>query len=155
MTKIRSLKTQLENLVISNATPEDYDSISDLLKTVNLPVQGVQEHLDNFVVLTDGESIIGTGGLEIYSDKALLRSLAVHPDYQNRGLGQRIYHHILENSRKQNIRELYLLTETAERFFTAIGFETISRELVDEQVKTSEEFRSVCPTTAGCMRLIL
>ena len=141
MTKIRSLKTQLENLVISNATPEDYDSISDLLKTVNLPVQGVQEHLDNFVVLTDGESIIGTGGLEIYSDKALLRSLAIHSDYQNRGL--------------QNIRELYLLTETAERFFTAIGFETISRELVDEQVKTSEEFRSVCPTTAGCMRLIL
>ena len=79
----------------------------------------------------------------------------MQPDYQNSGLGKRIYNQILENARHQNITELYLLTETAERFFTAMGFEKISREIVDEQVKTSEEFRSVCPDTAVCMRLKL
>jgi amino-acid N-acetyltransferase len=148
-------KAKLENLTIRNATPEDYTPIADLLIKVNLPAQGVQEHVDNFVVLIDDGSLIGTGGLEIYSDKALLRSLAVHPDYQNKGYGQQLYRRILENAHKQNITEVYLLTETAERFFAAMGFEKISRELVDERVKTSEEFRSVCPSTAICMRLTL
>ena len=148
-------KAKLENLTIRNATPEDYTPIADLLKKVNLPVQGVEEHLDNFVVLVDNKSLIGTGGLEIYNDKALLRSLAIHPDYQKKGYGQQLYRYIIENARKQNITELYLLTETAERFFTAMGFKKISRELVNEQVKTSEEFRSVCPTSAACMRLTL
>lgn len=156
MSKVQRFgKAQLENLVLRKATPEDYALIANLLKKVNLPVQGVQEHLDNFIVLTDDESLIGTGGLEIYGDKALLRSLAIHPDYQNRGLGKQIYNQILESARDQNITELYLLTETAEKFFTAMGFEKISRELVDEQVKTSEEFRSICPTTAACMWLKL
>jgi len=156
MPKVRRVeKGHLANLAIRSATLADYASISILLKQVNLPTQGVKEYLDNFVVLKDGELLIGTGGLEIYGDKALLRSLAVHPDYQNKGLGKWIYQHILENAKNQNITELYLLTETAERFFTTVGFEKISRELVDERVKTSEEFRSVCPTTAACMRLKL
>lgn len=141
--------------VVRAAVSEDYESIAVLLKSVNLPTEGVKGHLSNFVVLMDDGSLIGTGGMEIYGDKALLRSLAIHPDYQNRGHGQQIYRRILENAREQNISELYLLTETAERFFAALGFERISREAADERVKTSEEFRSLCPSTAACMRLKL
>jgi len=140
-------------LGIRLATFKDYKSITSLLQSVSLPTQGVKKHLSNFVVLLDGETLIGTGGMEIYGDKALLRSLAVHPDYQNKGFGQRLYKRILENARKLNINELYLLTETAERFFAKMGFEKISREEADERVKVSEEFLSICPSTAACMRL--
>lgn len=149
------MNEQFTNAKIRAATSEDYESIAALLKTVNLPTQGVDENLGNFVVFVDNGSLIGTGGLEIYGSKALLRSLAIHPDYQNKGYGQRLYRGILQGARERNIDELYLLTETAERFFAAMGFEKIPRELADEQVKTSEEFRSICPSTASCMRLKL
>lgn len=137
------------------ASFEDYESIASLLESVNLPTQGVKEHTSNFVVLLDGEMLIGTGGLEIYGNNALLRSLAVHPDYQKKGYGQQLYQFLLEKAQEQNITELYLLTETAERFFARMGFEKIARESVDEQVKTSAEFRTLCPASAACMRLKL
>lgn len=140
---------------IRSANTGDYASILTLLEKVNLPTQGVKEHLDNFVILMDGEMLIGAGGLEIHGNKALLRSLAIHPDYQNRGWGKQIYRRLLENARLKNVTELYLLTETAETFFASAGFEKIPRELADEQVRTSEEFRSICPSTAVCMRLKL
>jgi len=141
--------------VIRPATSEDYESIVELLESANLPTEGVKERLHNFVVLTDGETLIGTGGFEIYGDKALLRSVAISPEYQNKGYGRKIYRRLLENAREQNITELYLLTETAERFFAAMGFKKIPREAADEQVKKSEEFRSLCPSTAVCMHLKL
>ena len=97
----------------------------------------------------------GTVGLEIYKDKALLRSLAVAGAHQGQGFGQKLYFAIIEKAREHGIREIYLLTETAEDFFSQQGFEMISRDLVDAAVKESVEFQSVCPETASCMQLRL
>ncbi len=97
----------------------------------------------------------GTVGLEIYNDKALLRSLAVAGAHQGQGFGQKLYFAIIEKAREHGIREIYLLTETAEKFFANQGFEKISRDSADVKVKESIEFRSACPETASCMLMKL
>lgn len=142
-------------LTIRPAAAEDLQGIVTLLKSVKLPTDGVELHWQNFLVLVDEQKIVGCVGLEIYGSKALLRSLAVARDLHRRGLGSRLYNSVTERAQKMNLEDIYLLTETAEPFFAARGFQIISRDLVDAVVKTSVEFRSACPQSAVCMRLKL
>ncbi len=144
-----------QNIKILEAREEDLPAIKALLESVNLPLQGVEDHWDNFILLKKENVLRGTVGLEIYNDKALLRSLAVAGAHQGQGFGQKLYFTIIEKAREHGIREIYLLTETAEKFFAKQGFEKISRDSADVKVKESIEFRSACPETASCMRLKL
>jgi len=144
-----------QNIKILEARKEDLPAIKALLESVNLPLQGVEDHWDNFILLKKENVLRGTVGLEIYNDKALLRSLAIAGAQQGQGFGQELYFAIIEKAREHGIREIYLLTETAEKFFAKQGFEKISRDSADVKVKESIEFRSACPETASCMRLKL
>ncbi len=137
------------------ARPEDLDGIARLLGSLDLPVEGVQAHLDRFLVLEIEGRIAGSVGLEVYGRRALLRSLAVAPARQGRGLGRRLCREILAQAAALGVEEVVLLTNTAEPFFAREGFERVSRDEVDEAVKASEEFRSSCPQSAACMRLRL
>lgn len=140
---------------IYNANAKDYLLIQSFLESVNLPLDGVNEHLGNFILLKKGDMLIGTVGLEVYGDKALLRSLAVTKGFRGSGYGRQLHQAIIAKCRAQQICEIYLLTETAEDFFAKLGFEKISRDSADVKVKESIEFRSACPETATCMRLKL
>ena len=149
------MNTTEDFIVISNSKPEDIQAILDLLKKESLCVEGVEKHLNNFLSLYSNEILIGTVGLEIYGNKALLRSLAVDKLHQNKGYGKKLCSEIIEKARLENITELYLLTTTAPKFFETIGFVRIPRDSADENVKTSEEFLSLCPASAVCMMLKL
>lgn len=142
-------------VLIQKSKADDIQLIKNLLLNENLPVRGVEDHIDNFLSLSINDLLIGAVGLEIYDDKALLRSLIVDKLHQSNGYGKRLCNEIIEKARRQYISELYLLTETAPKFFEAIGFEKIERESADESVKMSEEFRTICPSTAICMRMKL
>lgn len=140
---------------IYGANAKDYVLIQSLLESAKLPLDGVNQHLGNFLLLKKEDKIIGTVGLEVYGDKALIRSLAVTKGFRGRGYGKRLYEAIIAKARGQQISEIYLLTETAEMFFAKQGFETISRDSVDTEVKESIEFRCACPESASCMWLRL
>lgn len=132
-------------------TPSLYPAVEALLRAERLPVEGVMEHLDNFVGLFRGERLIGAVGLEIYGAAALLRSLVVTSTEQGKGYGQRLYRAVIDKAREAGVGEIYLLTETAENFFAARGFRKIPREQADPGVRQSVEFRSACPASAVCM----
>jgi amino-acid N-acetyltransferase len=140
---------------IRSAQAEDRLAISTLLESVKLPTAGVSDHLPNFLILEDGGKIVGCVGLEVYGSKALLRSLAIAKEWQRKGLGGALYEAAVERARRRGLDEIYLLTETAEKFFAARGFESISRAQVVDSVKNSVEFRSACPQSAICMSLKL
>jgi len=53
------------------------------------------------------------------------------------------------------VRELYLLTTTAERFFATRGYAGIERERVPDTVRASAEFSALCPASAVVMRKAL
>lgn len=149
------IEEQIFRNEIRAADAKDYLPLLGLLKSVNLPTQGVKKHLQHFKVMVIDETLVGTVGLEIYGRKALLRSLAVVKEHQGKGYGNFLYQAILTEALQKNISELFLLTETAQTFFAARGFKAVSREQVDRRVKTSREFLEACPESAVCMHLKL
>ena len=134
---------------------EDYALVQALLRSVDLPVEGVRAHFETFVKLVEGGRLVGTAGLEVYGKAALLRSVAVASGCQGRGYGGQLVRGMLERAREGGIGELFLLTETAQDFFASLGFEEIAREQADVGVQNSVEFQSLCPDSATCMRLRL
>ena len=141
----------VSDIILKPLTRRDYPALESLLLAEKLPVEGVAEHLVNFIGLFRGGKLIGAVGLEIYGAAALLRSLVVTGSEQGKGYGKQLYRAIIDKAREAGVGEIYLLTETAERFFAARGFRKIPREQADPAVQQSVEFRSACPASAVCM----
>ena len=80
-------KIEAETMV-REAKKDDLMKIKSLLESVFLPSVDIDNHIFNFIVLENAGNLIGTIGMEIYNDKALLRSLAVSKECQNEGYGK-------------------------------------------------------------------
>jgi amino-acid N-acetyltransferase len=94
---------------------------------------------------------VGVAGLEVCCDNALLRSVAVAPEWRSRGLGRELVTRVIADAEARGIHALYLLTTTAERYFPSFGFATIARDAVPEDIRTTGEFRDACPASATVM----
>jgi amino-acid N-acetyltransferase len=140
---------------IVGATESDLPAIKQLLTDNDLPTSGVDEHWKTFIVARDGDAIVACGGSEAHPVAALLRSIAVHPDYRSLGIGRKIVRQLLDRLASRGIREFYLLTTTAQEYFRKRGFKVIDRDEVHPQLLGSEEFRGACPDSAVCMRLVM
>lgn len=88
-------------------------------------------------------------GLEIYVDVALLRSLAVGADYRGLGYAKALVAEAERYAQVKGIRRLYLLTNTAERFFERLGYERRGREKAPEAIRQTKEFSE--PSTSAFM----
>ena len=137
------------------ARPGDLPAVLQLLAAAALPVEGVAEHFDHFLVAVDERGPAGVAGLEHHGPAALLRSLAVRSDWRGLGLGVLLTRRILEQARLAGSRQVFLLTETAPEFFPRFGFRVAAREEAGAALNESVEFRSACPQSAVCMRLDL
>ncbi|HVT45191.1 MAG TPA: arsenic resistance N-acetyltransferase ArsN2 [Thermoanaerobaculia bacterium] len=149
------LMKSISELSISGAVPEDLDAVHALLTSAALPVAGVEEHFGTFVVARDGDRIVACGGAEAHQFVALIRSIAVAPDYRGIGLGRRMVRELLDRLASRGLREFYLLTTDAEGYFRKRGFKTIDRDEVHPQLLGSAELQGACPSTAACMRLVM
>jgi amino-acid N-acetyltransferase len=132
--------------------PSDLPAVRELLQEAGLPLEGVEDHFNSFIVADDGVNVVGTIGLELYGETALLRSAVVVPALRNNGLGTRMVEEVLSLARARGVRRLLLLTATAERFFAAHGFRAIRRDTVSGPVTASKEFSGACPSSAVVMQ---
>lgn len=144
-----------EPISIESARPSDVESVVALLTEVRLPTHGVRELMENFLVARKSGRVIGCVGMEVYGESCLLRSLAVHPDFQGRGLGAELVKRIIARAQQQGLRQAIVLTLTAERLAAKLGFRRIPREFVDPRVAQSWEFQATACQQAFCMRLDL
>ena len=129
--------------------------IETLLQICGLPYEDCSEHLNTFNGITRDGNLVAIGALQINGPVALLRSIAVHPENRNQGLAAIITQYLLELARLDGVRELYLLTETAENYFTRFGFCPVGRENLPAGIKLTRQFESLCPASAQAMRLKL
>lgn len=130
-------------ITLTPALPGDGPAILDLVRAVHLPPEGIAETLAYFWVAREAERTIGTVGLEVYDDLALLRSLAVTPSHQHTGLGRALTETVLAYLTARQFRAVYLLTTTAEAFFARHGFHLLARQEVPASVQRSVEFQGV------------
>jgi amino-acid N-acetyltransferase len=140
------------SITISKASDSDLEAIFELLATVQLPQEGVAEHLNGFLIARDDNRLIGCAGLERYNGLGLLRSVAVSPDTQHSGLGSKLTAALLEDAAKSGINEVVLLTTTAQDFFARqFGFVEVQRAAYDERLAESAEWRLPRCASAVCM----
>jgi amino-acid N-acetyltransferase len=136
---------------IRSASPADLAAIEQLLTISSLPFDGVSDALEGFVVAQSGNDLVGVAGLEVCCDNALLRSVAVSPEWRSHGLGRALVTRVISDAEARGIRALYLLTTTAERYFPAFGFQRITRDDVPDDVRKTGEFQGVCCASAAVM----
>jgi N-acetylglutamate synthase-like GNAT family acetyltransferase len=144
-------RNQTRSPSLRQATAADRPAAERLLTTSGLPIDGVREGLPTFVVAETGNDVVGVAGLEVCCDNALLRSVAVSPEWRSHGLGRALVTRVISDAEARGIRALYLLTTTADRYFPTFGFRTITRDDVPSDVRETAEFRSACPASATVM----
>ena len=128
----------------------------ELLAECGLPTRDLTEaHFPLFLGCGDEGLPDGVAGLELHGDDALLRSLAVARRHRGKGCGRALALGVEALARRHGAGRLYLLTETAQPFFHALGFRDVAREAVPATVRASEEFSSLCPASATVMMKVL
>lgn len=110
-----------------------YQSIQDY-RVISVPVDG-------------RETVVACGGLHVlWEDLAEVRSVAVHPALQGRGLGRAVVLDLIEDARRLLARHVFTFT-LAEPFFRALGFSAIARETIPPVVWAE---CSKCPKFYKC-----
>jgi amino-acid N-acetyltransferase len=129
----------------------DLPAVHALLEQAGLPTADLStSDLQMWLVEAEG-GLVGVIALERFGSEALLRSLAVIPEFRKLGVGRRLVARLEEDARADGVKQLVLLTETAEGFFRSLGYSVIDRSSVGGAPKQSAEFRSLCPVSAICM----
>ena len=134
---------------------DEFDSVTGLLQEANLQYSDLkQPHIRLFRFDKNGKTI-GVGGLEIFGNMALLRSVAVSKELQGTGSGTEVVSQIERISKGSGISALYLLTNTASGFFKSRGYQLIHRDEFPEELKQTTQFSGLCPVSAICMKKVL
>lgn len=142
----------MNSTTIRKATAADRDAILSLLQDASLPTQDLKDtDAVQFWVAADHDRVVGVVGLERYAETGLLRSLVVAREARKRGIGLALVQAIENEAADEGLRQLVLLTQTAQPFFERIGYSVIARDAAPDEVRQSAEFRSVCPASATCM----
>ena len=137
---------------IAMAEDTDGPAIRDLLAAADLPTADLTSaHFLNYLTARSGGRIIGCVGLEVFETVGLLRSLAVHPELRRRGVGARLVAEAERVAAQLSVRELYLLTTTAEKFFAEHGYIPVPRAQAPAAIQGTAEFGTLCPTSSAFM----
>lgn len=130
----------------------DLPALIDILNDFNLITQDIDINSQIYMGIEIEGRYAAVGGLEFHFPYALIRSMAVCRRHQGKGHARLIYHALQEHAFYHHISELYLLTETAEKFFTKLGFESVKRPTVPDVIKTTSQFSSLCTDDAVVMK---
>jgi len=142
----------LEDLSFERATIASLETVCRLLSNSGLPVADVEAHIGAYTLAKSAGQVAGTVGLERYGRLALLRSLCVTPSFRSRGIGAALVSTVESLAAEQGVQHLYLLTTGATEYFANLGFASLPRDEVPDEIRRTAQFSALCPSTAVCMR---
>jgi GNAT superfamily N-acetyltransferase len=105
--------------------------------------------------LTEGGERRAYGGFEACGSHALLRSIVVTGRARGHGYGRTLVLGLVAEAGKRDLKDVYLLTETAAPFFAALGFMPCDREAAPAEIAKTEQFAALCPASAKLMRRVI
>jgi UDP-N-acetylmuramate: L-alanyl-gamma-D-glutamyl-meso-diaminopimelate ligase len=134
----------------------DMPAIRTLLASVELDEPARDDQFPSFYVLSNEVGIVGGVALDVLGDDAVLRALAVNPEFRGAGYGWMLADMAVSQARWRGVRRIYLLTESASDFFAAkFGFRVVDRSTLSKLVAASETFNAPRGTNLVAMRLDL
>jgi len=144
--------TTIQSIKIVKAKEDQRQSIISLLQSEKLPTEDLPGSLDNFFVALEGDEIVAAIGLEQHGICGLLRSMVVNKEHRNRSIASCLVKELKSDAPVLGIDCIYLLTETAPLYFERKGYKTVTRDETPDGIKTSSEFKNVCPVSAIVMK---
>ena len=129
------------------AEKADASAVEKFLAGNERPIDGAAEHLERFWLATWAGQIIGSAGLEIYGEVALLRSVAVSRNWRRQGIGRALVERTLQDAKGRGVGAVYLLTANAGRYFESLGFRALSKTDAPKALLASLEFQGACPAS--------
>jgi ribosomal protein S18 acetylase RimI-like enzyme len=129
------------SILLRDFKSNDYESIQDLWVRLGLGtpqrgdtlkvIENTLLHQGRLLVLTEGtdKRIIGTCWLTCDGRRMYLHHMAVHPDFQNRGLGRRLLTESIRIATAMNLQlklEVSETNEAAQRLYLNYGFHPLA-----------------------------
>jgi amino-acid N-acetyltransferase len=137
---------------IHSAKHTDLPAIRALLELERLPASDLdQRALERFMIWRDDSGVNGIVGLEVYGHVALLRSLVVARSARGKGAGAALTQAAEHLAAESGAKNIYLLTTSAERFFSAHGYRNVERGEAPQSIQGTTQFSALCPSTAVLM----
>jgi N-acetylglutamate synthase-like GNAT family acetyltransferase len=118
------------------------DGLAAALVKAGLPAEDVTAPAPLFWRFEHDDGPVGFGGLEIYGDQALLRSVVTLPPVRNTGIGGAIVAALEMEARIRNARAVWLLTDTATDFFARLGYQKYERNEAPKMIRETSQFAS-------------
>lgn len=111
----------------------------------------VCEGLRDFHVCEAGGRIVGCGALQLYSDLAEVRSLAVAEEHWRQGIGKALVLACLQEARDLGVKTVFVLTYQPE-FFELLGFRRVGKERFPQKIWQD---CANCPQFPNCTEVAL
>lgn len=146
------MTSALDSPVLRDSRAGDWNDVRRLLNDAELPVDDLGPGLlERFLIAELDDEVVGLVGLEVYDTTGLLRSLVVAKKSRSIGLGKLLVRALEAAAQAAGIRDLWLLTIDAERFFARQGYDMVTRDAVPDAIRQSAEFAELCPDSAYLM----
>lgn len=139
-------------IYIEPAQPADREAVIALLEQGQLLTEDLPTGLPDFVIAKYEQTPVGVAGLERFGPVGLLRSVAVDPHHQGKQIAAQLVGRLLEAAQASNLQEVYLITNTADRYFERYGFQTVNRQEVPTAIQQTQQFSDLCPSSAIVMK---
>ena len=124
-------------------------ALSRALAKAKLPIDDIESPTLLFWRFETTDSIpVGFGGLEIYGEDALMRSIVILPPLRSRGLGTAVVGQLETEAAVLKCRAVWLLTNGASEFFDRLGYAKCDRAVVPQAIRETRQFAQLCPETA-------
>jgi amino-acid N-acetyltransferase len=143
-------------VVVERVGPTEWADVARLVSASGLPLEGMTEAWLALAArpVHGGAPPVGVVALERHGEGAevafLLRSAAVEPAWQGRGVADQLVRAALQVADQENA-PVGLLTETAADYFPRFGFTPVSWVELPASLGASSELRGACPSTATAM----
>jgi len=104
-------------------------------KLLSRPLSEIYDHLRDYSVWVQGDGrVMGVCALHIsWEETAEIRSLAVAPQMQGRGIGRELVRACLKEARELGIKKVFLLTYIP-RFFYQFGFQETDKSTLPHKI---------------------
>ncbi|EKV32929.1 tyrosine phosphatase [Caenispirillum salinarum AK4] len=138
-----------EPFSIRAAGADDLPRLRALLSAAALPVDDLERADVRLWLMEDADgATVGCAGLEGTGPDVLLRSLVVAPARRGRGCAALLVDHAGAAAAESGAARLWALTQTAERWFLAQGWQRTARPDAPAAIRATAQFSGICPASA-------
>lgn len=95
-------------------------------KTPQIFEKEMQMPTMHYLCITKSGEVVGYVGFSVIVDEAEIHTIAVHPEHQQKGFGQRLLEYVLQTLQAQGVRKVFLEVREdnipAQKMYTKAGF---------------------------------